>query len=203
MTDPTTGVAFPGNIVPASRIDPNGLALLNVFPLPNASNSTAYNYVNQTSTKQPVQLATLKLDFNVRPSDIFSVTLDGDWQTATGRERRRRHDDYFSAGENHRQPQRRPDGCRTLHAHLLAHDHQRTDVWIRADRRPDRSFPQNALASIQRSTYGFNAGQLNPASNPLDLLPGMSFAGVTDPPNIDLRRPVPVRQHALRDRRRG
>ena len=46
------------------------------------------------------------------------------------------------------------------------------------------TFPQNALASIQRSTYGFNAGQLSPASNPLGLLPGMSFAGVTDPPNI-------------------
>ena len=47
---PNTGVAFPGNIIPASRIDSNGLALLNVFPQPNASNSTAYNYVTQTTT---------------------------------------------------------------------------------------------------------------------------------------------------------
>ena len=58
VTDPNTGVAFPGNLMPVSRIDTNGLALLNVFPLPNASTRPTYNYVNKSSTKRPVQLAT-------------------------------------------------------------------------------------------------------------------------------------------------
>src|SRR5882762_4476441 len=35
ITDPTTGAPFPGNKIPASRIDPTGLAMLNYFPLPN------------------------------------------------------------------------------------------------------------------------------------------------------------------------
>ena len=49
---------------------------------------------------------------------------------------------------------------------------------------PSDSFPENALASLQRNTYGFNAGQLDPASNPLNLLPGMTFAASRDPPNV-------------------
>ena len=50
VKDPTTGVAFPGNIVPANRIDPNGQALLNFLPLPNFTNRAVslgnYNYVS-------------------------------------------------------------------------------------------------------------------------------------------------------------
>src|SRR5581483_11497740 len=84
VIDTSTGAAFPGNVIPVSRIDPNGQALLKMFPLPNASNSTAYNFVTQTATQSPVKLATLKLDFNARTSDLFSVTFTGDWLTAKG-----------------------------------------------------------------------------------------------------------------------
>src|SRR5687767_8937495 len=35
IRDPTTGAAFPGNIIPANRINRNGQALLNLLPLPN------------------------------------------------------------------------------------------------------------------------------------------------------------------------
>jgi hypothetical protein len=35
ITDPTTGAPFPGNIIPVSRLSPNGIGLLNVFPAPN------------------------------------------------------------------------------------------------------------------------------------------------------------------------
>jgi hypothetical protein len=48
ITDPLTHAAFPGNIVPQSRIDPNGQKLLSVFPLPNITNLAItkgnYNY---------------------------------------------------------------------------------------------------------------------------------------------------------------
>ena len=36
IRDPSTGQPFPGNIIPTNRIDANGQALLNLFPLPNA-----------------------------------------------------------------------------------------------------------------------------------------------------------------------
>ena len=33
--DPTTQTPFPGNIIPANRISPQGQAMLNLFPLPD------------------------------------------------------------------------------------------------------------------------------------------------------------------------
>ena len=186
VIDPNTGAAFPGNIVPASRIDGNGQALLKVFPQPNASNSTAYNYVTQTATTSPVKLATLKLDFNARPSDVFSVTLTGDWMTATG---------GINAGSNGitvsfplvTSMVTETDG-RMISGHYT-HIFSPTTInelmfGYAQDYGPSDSFPQNSLASLQRNTYGFNAGQLGPASNPLNLLPGVTFGGISDPPNI-------------------
>ncbi len=35
--DPTTGLPFPGNIIPANRINPVGQALINAYPTPNTS----------------------------------------------------------------------------------------------------------------------------------------------------------------------
>jgi hypothetical protein len=44
VLDPTTGLPFAGNIVPASRISPQALSLLNLFPSPNFSGSSRYNF---------------------------------------------------------------------------------------------------------------------------------------------------------------
>jgi len=38
LQDPNTKAPFPDNVIPASRINKNGLALLNAMPLPNAAN---------------------------------------------------------------------------------------------------------------------------------------------------------------------
>ena len=35
IKDPTTGLPFPGNVIPKSQQSPNGMALLNVYPVPN------------------------------------------------------------------------------------------------------------------------------------------------------------------------
>ena len=42
--DPETGMPFPGNAIPQSRINPQALALLQFYPLPNFSGGTQYNY---------------------------------------------------------------------------------------------------------------------------------------------------------------
>ena len=34
IRDPTTGQPFPGNVIPANRLSPNGLALLSAYPQP-------------------------------------------------------------------------------------------------------------------------------------------------------------------------
>jgi hypothetical protein len=46
----TTSAAgcFPGNIIPLSRLSPTGSAMLNLFPLPNATDPTGQHQYNFT-----------------------------------------------------------------------------------------------------------------------------------------------------------
>ncbi|MGH9845839.1 MAG: carboxypeptidase regulatory-like domain-containing protein, partial [Blastocatellia bacterium] len=71
IRDPTTGQAFPGNRIPANRINPNGQALLKFFPAANfpdrAVSAGRYNYVFQTENTTPQRTETLKLDYHLNP----------------------------------------------------------------------------------------------------------------------------------------
>ena len=44
IIDPQTGAPFPANTIPASRLSPQALALLQHYPLPNVSSGSRYNY---------------------------------------------------------------------------------------------------------------------------------------------------------------
>ncbi len=37
INDPLTGQPFPGNVIPTTRLSPNGMAMLNMYPAPNTS----------------------------------------------------------------------------------------------------------------------------------------------------------------------
>ena len=47
ITDWTTGAAFPGNVIPANRINPLGQKMLNLLPLPNGAFDPANNQYNR------------------------------------------------------------------------------------------------------------------------------------------------------------
>src|SRR5206468_3396915 len=44
ILDPTTGTPFAGNRIPLSRISPQAQSLLQLYPLPNFSASSRFNY---------------------------------------------------------------------------------------------------------------------------------------------------------------
>src|SRR5262249_55418467 len=87
VVDPTNAQAVPNNRIPASRIDPNGQALLKIFPLPNffdrSISAGRYNYVFQSETKTPQRLETLKVDYHVLANNqiTFSLIRHRDEQT--------------------------------------------------------------------------------------------------------------------------
>jgi len=74
IKDPTTGVPFAGNVIPTSKFYAPGLALLNIFPLPNAS-GTGYNYSSQLSSKLPRREDLLRIDYNLSQN----VRVFGHW----------------------------------------------------------------------------------------------------------------------------
>jgi hypothetical protein len=43
VVDPTNGLPFPGNVIPPSRISPQAIALMRLYPQPNFAGSSVYN----------------------------------------------------------------------------------------------------------------------------------------------------------------
>ena len=96
IRDPNTGAAcsaaggpgcFAGNKVPASRISPIGLAMLNRFPLPNTTDPTGqrqYNSIFQFTNNQPREDKILRVDYNATTRDTMFVRLLQDYQDQSG-----------------------------------------------------------------------------------------------------------------------
>jgi hypothetical protein len=59
----TTGVAFPGNKIPANKMSPNGLTLLNLYPEPN--DTTGTRYIAAPVTSRDVRQEMLRVDWQV------------------------------------------------------------------------------------------------------------------------------------------
>jgi len=82
VKDPLTKAAFPGNIIPASRVDPIGQAILNFFPLPNYTDPQpaklhSYNYRAEYSGGWPRRQNLGRLDFNLTPTwQIYYRVMD-------------------------------------------------------------------------------------------------------------------------------
>ena len=88
VKDPSTGSPFAGNVIPTSRIDPNGQALLNILPLPNFTNRAIsagrYNYVSQSNTTTPQLMNTLKMDYAATSRDLITFTYSRHRDKETG-----------------------------------------------------------------------------------------------------------------------
>jgi Carboxypeptidase regulatory-like domain len=65
---------FPGNRIPANRISPLGQQMLNLFPLPNAtdpSNTRQYNYTYQNLLEKPRNDQVARVDYNISRDTTF------------------------------------------------------------------------------------------------------------------------------------
>jgi outer membrane receptor protein involved in Fe transport len=74
IIDPTTGVVFPGNIIPTNRLYAPGTAILNFLP---TSNTTAggnnYNYTSQVPSAYPRMETILRGDWMINDNARLSV----------------------------------------------------------------------------------------------------------------------------------
>jgi len=89
--DPATGQQFPGNKIPASRISPAGLAMLNLFPLPDplglaldSSGARRYNFRPILPQSRPNEGKILRMDYNLGSKAIFYARLLNDYQAVDG-----------------------------------------------------------------------------------------------------------------------
>ena len=78
---------FANNIIPADRMDANARALLNLFPLPNATDPTGanqYNYVFQTEQDWPRNDQVLRVDWNIAPGTTAYGRLQFGYEKRAG-----------------------------------------------------------------------------------------------------------------------
>lgn len=195
VRDPVTRNPFPGNIIPASQQNPNGIALLNVFPEPNFFDRTIsagrYNYVFIAENETPQRTETLKLDYNLNANNLISGNYT-------------RYDDLqegaigiaSSGATNWEQLRKRFEN----RGRSLIGRYQRilsptsvNELNIGFVKRPandvgfERDLPRNL-----RSNVGFNVPQFNPAANPLGVIPNATFGGVPQPANLMIEGRFPL-----------
>lgn len=197
VRDPQTGQPFPGNRIPANRVDPSGAALLKRFPAPNfldrSLSAGRYNYVVQSENSIPNRMENLKLDYHLNSNHLLSGTIASFVDEQTGAM------GILTSGSTNW-----PQMTKTYRLHGQAYVLRYTGVLsptlvnetsLGFTRRPEgNSATDDQITANQRRTLGYVAGQLNPASNPLDLIPNATFGGVTNAANLFMEGRFPFYQ---------
>jgi len=196
VRDPVANAPFAGNRVPASRLDPNGVALLKFFPAPNFFDRGVsfgrYNYVFQTDNNTPQRTETLKIDYNFNSRNLLfgNFTTYSDVQEgAIGIP--------SSGGTNW--PQMRKTFNNQGRSGIFRY--QRifsptliNELTVGFIRRPaDDVVNPEEVRRNQAQTVGYRLGQFNPSSNPLGMIPNATFGGVTQPANLTIEGRFPLR----------
>jgi len=178
VRDPLTGQPFPGNIVPANRINPHGQALLNRFPLPNALDRGVtggnYNYQFQESTDVPKMQHFARVDF--RPSAHDSVFVRGlywksdnqGYAVPAGAANWGMFQQHYTFLDR---------GVLGSHTHVFS-SNLVNELRVGVRRSNEDGPPIDALDRVTRDGIGFGLGQLYPQNNPLSIMPQARYAAL-------------------------
>ena len=184
IRDPLTNQAFPGNVIPAARINPNTQKLLGVFPMPNFFDRNItrgnYNYQVADSVDRPVDQQLVRIDYNPSPKwrTYFrwmgmSVGQDGFATTA--------NTNQWGIQQSYDTKNPNVAGNVTFVASPTLVNEMAFGYagWTEV-----QGITDSELARLQRDKLGINLGQFYPDNNPLKLIPAASFGGVTGTASI-------------------
>ncbi len=186
------GGCFPGNIIPADRINPIGQMMLNLLPLPNASDPTGnrqYNYTYQNLLEKPKHDQVARVDWNIAPGSTFYTRFGFSNEVNS-----RGANAFLGAGTgnggNAGWPQFETSYeiktyswvntfLRTLNPSTVAE----ITVGMNWAQQSVRHMSDATLAQNDRRVVLDGLPQFFPEANPQFLIPNMSFAGTNAQPN--------------------
>jgi hypothetical protein len=176
---------FPGNIIPANRINTSGRALLNMLPRANNFDRTftqgQFNYSTQENADNPKLNNIVRVDWRPNASDSFYFTFKDWYSDQRGSE--------ITAG---------PAKWGFFNTHYLNTDRGvsanytkiiRSNLVLDTDfgtrQQTEQFYPltQGDWDRINRSNIGFTAGQFHPELNPRNVVPKVNF-NVPNSPNF-------------------
>jgi hypothetical protein len=169
---------FPGNVIPANRINPTAQALLNLFPLPNAVDPRGeYNYTFQTVQDWPRNDQVLRMDWNVGPVTTFYGRLQ------FGYEKRAGGVSFLgSTGAGWPQQPSKYEIDTVSYVNTLLHTFNSTTfaeftVGVNWSHQYTSALDQAAKDANDRTLVLPGLSQYFPSANPDNLMPQASFAG--------------------------
>jgi len=193
VSDPNTRSPFPGNVIPSSRLDANGVALLKVFPTANffdtAISGRRYNYIYQNENKNPSRADTLKLDYNVNANNIITGNFTHSRFTTKGPNATTRQDNWHQVSQKSVNEGWAFIGrYQRIFSPTLINELNIAYV----DRPWNNTVEDGAVQRIRRDSVGFRTGQFYPQINPLNIIPNATFGGVTTPATLALESRFPL-----------
>jgi len=194
IRDPDTRAPFPGNRIPPSRLDPNGVALLKVFPAPNFTDWTIsrgnYNYVFLATRENPITTQTVKLDYYADPNNLIYGTYTFSTEKRTGA--------MGMGGFNiSNWPQmsrttKRNGSALTLRYQRVFGPRLVSETSAGYTYFPERDVvPESELRKSQRPHVGYSLSQFAPEANPLNIIPAALFGGIPNAANLAVERRLP------------
>jgi hypothetical protein len=176
---------FPGNIIPANRINSSGRALLNMLPRGNNFDRTftqgQFNYSTQENADNPKLNNIVRVDWKPNASDSLYFTFKDWYSDQRGSE--------ITAG---------PAKWGFFNTHYLNTDRGGSvnytkiitpnlvldnDFGTRQQTEQFYPLTDGDWTRINRSTVGFTAGQFHPELNPRNVIPKVNF-NVPNAPNF-------------------
>ncbi len=178
--DPTTGAAYPGNMIPASQINKSGQALVNLLTLPNSFDPNgSYNYLFQDVKKGSRDQELFRIDY--RATDKDSIFFRGTFFNTISEGYNLTNWDFIKVRQTFINKHASMGYTRIITPSIV----NELNLGVR---RPQERlpFPDAAtdLAKTRRPTSGFVVGQLYPLANPDQIIPQASFGGVQNSPNF-------------------
>ena len=185
IKDPTTGAPFPGKIIPKSRINSLGQALLNVFPLPNTVGvGGRYNYNFQVTTNDPRRVDLLRVDYQLTKNTTFYARGINSHEQFEGGQ------GFVGISANWAQFDYSYSlGGRSLSTNLTTIVNATTvnefTFGVNRGIQDRKPLNEKALSQDQRASHSLAAlGQFHPEINPLGILPNATFGGVPNAINL-------------------
>lgn len=196
IRDPLSNANFPNNTIPVSRLDKNGQAMLNIFPLPNQLNRAVtagnFNYQFQEAIQQPRDQHLFRIDIrptskdtlNVRGSTWFADSLG--YAVAAGSSNWgliRQHYTFTDNGIV-------LNWARVLSPRMV--NEFTGGVRHSVEKGPPESDAE--LKNVLRKDRGLGSlGQFYPGNNPFGIIPQASYGGVTNAAAISYDGRFPLR----------